>query len=59
MNWHQKTLALLNATAIPLCKIAKDNGVSVDWLSRFKRGVIPEPGIGKVQKVHDYLVRRR
>lgn len=59
MTWHEKTLSLLKATPIPLRTIARDNDLSVDWISRFKRGVIPEPGIGKVQKLHDYLAGRQ
>jgi hypothetical protein len=37
--------------------IADGSEVDREWLSKFARGEIPEPGVNKVQRVHDFLSR--
>lgn len=35
--------------------ISQQTGLSRAWLSRFKTGKIPNPGVVQVQTLHDYL----
>lgn len=56
-NWlddtHKKLLSL--PRWVTLSQIAQDTGLLVSWLSAFSGGKISDPGIQKVQKLHDYL----
>ncbi len=36
--------------------MAQAAGVSDAWISRFIEDKIPDPGVRRVQKLHDYLV---
>lgn len=38
--------------------IAKDLGVSVDWLHKFAQGKIPNPGVVTVESLHTYLTSK-
>ena len=53
---------LLNETKLLLAKadesrkvIANNSGVGYDWLTKFAQGRIPDPGVTRLQKLHDYL----
>lgn len=47
---------LANAPAhLSLTQIAKEAGLQLSWLSDFARGRINDPGVTKVQALHDYL----
>ena len=35
--------------------VIKGAKVKRDWYLKFKREVIPDPGVNKVQRVHDFL----
>lgn len=37
---------------------AKGAAVDVNWLAKFKQRQIPEPGVKKIQRLHDFLVVR-
>lgn len=54
----ERTQALLASAprSLKAKDIAQGSGVSGAWLSRFSRGMIPDPGVQSVQKLHDYLV---
>ena len=58
-NWHEETIKLLKACPreISLAHIALETGLHPNWLSEFNRGTIEDPGVNKVQKLHDYLVK--
>lgn len=49
------TLMLLADTKIPVEKIAADVGVSRRWLYELRRGDMKDPGVNKIEAVHDYL----
>lgn len=49
------TYRLLEASPLTHEEIATGAGVGFDWLSKFNQRRIAEPGIGKVQAVHDFL----
>ena len=36
-------------------EIADKTGVNKWWIDRMRRGAIPDPGIRRLQKVHDYI----
>lgn len=35
--------------------IAANSGVGYQWLAKFSQGRISDPGVSKVQQLHDYL----
>jgi len=51
-----RTLRLLEETDLTYRQIAGGAAVDMEWLAKFKQGRIDEPGINKVQRVHDFLV---
>jgi predicted transcriptional regulator len=56
----ERTRVLLDAAPKSLrdSDISKATGVSKAWISRFKSGGIPNPGINHVQAIYDYLANR-
>lgn len=38
-------------------QIADGSEVDREWLAKLARGEIPEPGVNKIQRVHDFLSR--
>lgn len=53
-----KTHALLKKCDLELPEIANMSGVGYEWLKRFKRGEIPNPGVKHIQDLHDFLVQQ-
>jgi transcriptional regulator with XRE-family HTH domain len=53
-----RTKALLTCTKYTYEQIASGAGVKTDWLAKFAQGHIVEPGVSKVQRVHDFLIGR-
>jgi hypothetical protein len=51
-----RTYKLLEATKLTYEEIATGANVKFDWLAKFKQRHIGEPGVSKVQAVHDFLV---
>ncbi len=49
------TQCLLRSTTTPRRVIAKGASVDIEWLHKFAQGHIKEPGVNKVQRLHDYL----
>lgn len=56
----ERTRVLLEAAprSLHAKEIASAAGVSQAWLSRFKTGKIPNPGVRQVQAIYDYLSAR-
>lgn len=50
-----RTYKLLDVTKLTYEEIATGAGVKFDWLAKFKQRCIVEPGVSKVQLVHDFL----
>ena len=50
-----KTRALLSKCDLPLKEIADGAGVGFEWLRKFKSKSKHDFGVGKVQRLHDYL----
>jgi hypothetical protein len=43
---------------VSLRQIALETGLGQDWLDKFSQRRIREPGVVKVQRLHDYLAAR-
>jgi transcriptional regulator with XRE-family HTH domain len=51
----QITYDLLDSSDLTYRQIAEGAGVDVQWFAKFKQRRIPEPGVSKVQRIHDFL----
>jgi hypothetical protein len=51
-----RTYRLLDATDLTYRQVAAGADVDMNWLAKFKQRAIAEPGVGKVQRVHDFLI---
>lgn len=50
-----RTRDMLNACPEDYLTINKATGCSPWWLSNFKRGLLPDPSVNRVQKLYEYL----
>lgn len=41
--------------SVSLIEIAKNTGLKITWLSALSRNQINDPGVKKVEKLHNYL----
>lgn len=55
MDLLQRTTDLIKATKMTYREIADGAGVDIQWFAKFKQGRIGDPGVSKVQAVHDFL----
>lgn len=51
------TLALARATTIPVSRICRDTGLGTRWYHMLLAGEIRDPGVRRVQRLHDYLAK--
>lgn len=51
-----RTQRLLEESGLTYRQIAAGAVVDMEWLAKFKQNRIGEPGVNKVQRVHDFLV---
>jgi hypothetical protein len=58
MTLLEKTLQLLADSPESLNAIAAGSNVGYEWLKKLAEGSIPNPGVIRVQSVHDYLASR-
>lgn len=49
------TVRLLGQSNLTYRQIAEGAAVDMNWLAKFRQGAIEEPGVHKVQRVHDFL----
>ena len=59
MNLLNAALKLARETDLAKTRICRATGLKRSWYNRFISGEIDDPGVKKVQRVHDYLKRRR
>ena len=52
---HQKTLKLLEGTAVPFSVICYHCEVSPSWLNKVKNGKYGDPGVNKIERIFNYL----
>ena len=51
-------LACLRAKAIPQRQVADESGVPFSTVAKIAQGVVSDPSVHTVQKLHDYFVSR-
>jgi hypothetical protein len=49
------TLKLLNASDLSPEFVASNIGVTGRWVRKVRDGIIKEPGVQKIQRLHDFL----
>lgn len=54
-----RTYRLLSSSDLTYHQIASGAQVDVNWLAKFKQQAIDEPGVKKVQRVHDFLLGKQ
>jgi hypothetical protein len=52
----EKTLEMLRNCDLTLTEIATKSNLGLEWLKKLKAGLIPDPSVNKIQKLHDFLV---
>ena len=58
MDIYNDTIDLLKATKghVSRRKIAADTGLGYEWINKLAQGLIEDPGVQKIQMLHNYLV---
>lgn len=61
MTILEETLALLDDAAGRVSRptIAAGAGVGIDWLNKLATRKIEDPGVGKVERVRDFLKKKK
>lgn len=49
------TIKLLEANKGRWREISRDTGLGYDWINKLAQGCIADPGVRKIQKLHDHL----
>lgn len=57
MTMYEETLALLQDANIQ--QIVEETGLKRRWLYHLKNGRWDDPGVQKIQRLHDYLMRQK
>lgn len=53
-----RTYRYLESSPLTYREIAAGAAVDINWVAKFAQRAIQEPGISKVQRVHDFLAGR-
>jgi transcriptional regulator with XRE-family HTH domain len=59
MNLLTEVRKLVLRSALTREQIAKGAGVERDWLNAVTQGRIRDPGVTKIQKLHDFLTAQQ
>lgn len=59
MNLLDTTIRLLNASDKTLQQIANDTGLKQRWLYNLAAGKMKDPGVTKIELLHNYLVTQQ
>ena len=54
----EKTLDLLRKCDMPLPELAQKSNLGYEWLKKLRNDEIPDPGVNRIQRLHDFLVNR-
>lgn len=54
----EQTLDLIHNSGESLPAIARATGVNQRWLRRLVAGDYAEPGVNKIERIHDYLTTK-
>ena len=49
----------LRAESVPLSSVCRDTGLKQSWLYQLKVGLIPDPGVRKIQILAGYFRRKK
>lgn len=52
-----ETLSMASQTKLPVVHICREIGVTTRWYGKVLAGVIPDPSVRRIQRLHDYLVQ--
>lgn len=52
---YEKTIMLLVKTNQPMSIVSEKTNVGLRWLYDLKAGRFSDPGVNKIQRIHDYL----
>ena len=55
----QKTLDLVRETDVNIAQMCRELGISKRWYFRFRDGDYSDPGVNRIEALHDYLVKHR
>ncbi len=53
-----QTFELIDRTDVRVVTICRANDITPRWYYKLLAGDIPEPGVNRVQRIHDYLQMR-
>lgn len=56
---YTRTLSLLGTCSLTLIDIHKASGLPFYWLKKFSAGEIRDPSVNKVQKLYEFLTKRK
>jgi hypothetical protein len=51
----EKTYRLLDASRLTYREIAAGAAVDINWLGKLKQRAIADPGVGKIERLHNFL----
>jgi hypothetical protein len=54
----EKTMDLLGNCGLSLTEISNMSGLGYEWLKKLKAGDIPDPGINRIERLHNFLTHR-
>lgn len=57
-TWLRTTTQMLRRSSIPMALIAVEANVELRWLYKFRDGYFNDPGVTKVQRIHDFLMKQ-
>lgn len=55
----EKTLSLARSADEPVTKICREAGITTRWYYLLLDGDIRDPGVRRIQRLHDYLASRQ
>lgn len=56
---YEKTLVLVRATDITVARLIADTGLGERWMYKLIAGQFSDPGVKKIQRLHDYLAAQQ
>lgn len=54
----QRTYRLLDASDLTIREIADGAGINFHWLGKFKQKAFKDPGVTRVERLHQFLADR-
>lgn len=54
-----RTIDLIHESDFNVSRMCADLDISTRWYYRFMRGDFDDPGVKRIEKIHDYLLKQR